>query len=1181
MMKRLNLIWTIACFALCLASSFSALQLRAQDTPESNETVERTIYVPFAELEDVFEREGRGVFLPYEQFEKLWNAARVKPTAESGGPPVNSIISAVNNEAVVEKDVVRVSAVLTIELLKEGWNHIPLRLADAAILSATIGDEPARILPAAGGGYQLLVENPTADAQQIELKLTYARAFEKSPGKNSVSFSAPQAPVNRWKIRIPQVGVKVNVDPMIAATEENSEGAPANSDIEPNTAKDPSEDGSQTETVLLAFVGATPRVTIDWTPKAEGATGLDALVSVQVQQEIFLSEGTQRTRANISYEVSRAQISELAIEVPAEHKVVNVFDQNVRKWNVSTDGDVQTVAVELFEPATTLQRLSIELEKFDSAPDETSTTSVIAVPKIRAVGVGRQQGTIFVHVDPDLRAEITARSGLLQMDVNEFSSTPSNDQSWTLAFRYASLPYELKLNIEKVQPRITVQQLVEMLLAPEQIDLKMSAVYNIEQAGVFQLDVQIPAGYEVQQVVGREINGAAAAVVDTFQVVEAAPESEEIRPPSPDLPAASDATGRSRLLVNLGRKALGRIGLFIAIQRRLDDPNLLTPTGNTTDIITNVPQAEQEHIARATGNLVVFAPESLRLVPNPIGLRSIAVNEAYAELPSCGSLGSNGARAVLGYSFTDQAAELKIAVERRKPFVTARQRLLVQVEEGVVKYESLLLTHIQFSGIKGLRVDVPSDIAADIRNVSGKLREVVMSPQPNDVLDGYTAWQFTGETELLGNQTLRLVWESKIPELTVGSSQTINVPRIVPQETDRAWGQIVITKSETLDVEATGTLEGLRPIDPNQDVMPEGRVSNAARALEFYDAWSLQLTATRYQLEELKRTSIERGVVRTVATRSGVHNVQALYRIRSARQRLALKLPAGVEFDAQPVRINGNPVALERGDQDMLTIPLIGQDADRSFLLDLRYTLAGSYQRFAVPEFPEDPAVQKVYLAVYLPDEIKPLHTAGPWTEEFEWRWEQGQLEPIPNLVDAALTKWVSEGLSPSAGPMFQTDGRMFLASALRPESTPSGDLVLFTMHERMLAASTIGACLLLGLLFLRSSLGAKLAAVTGLLIVAVACGVLAPTLGRQLLGLPAIAGLIVVGIAWWAWHAYATYKSVDWQQAFVRRAAVEQTADESPPNETPDFEPFDPSSTLPAPDDPESDADDKGGSHV
>ncbi len=1127
---------------VCMVLGGMAPDLRAQsEEPAEEKIVERTIYVPFAKLREVFEREGRGVFLPYEEFEELWKAAQAaSQTPPAMGPLVDNMIVAASNEATVEQDVIRVSATLTIELLKSGWNQVPLRLQDAAILSASIDGSPARIIAQADGSYQLLIQNESQQAQRIELLLDYAKAFTKTPGKNSVQFSAPQAPVNRWRIRIPQAGVKVNIDPMIAASESPSletDASPAaertaeTEDEEAASRPPDTEAAGVDETVLLAFVGAAPQISIDWTPKAEGATGLDALVSVEALQEVYLSEGATRTRTQLKYDISRSQVAQLNVDVPADYKVVNVFDPNVRKWDVTVEGAMQHIQVELFEPATEQQLLLLELEKYN----ENQTNEEWQAPQVRALDVARQQGVVVVQVDNSLRAEATTRSGLLQLDVSELPPSLT-DGNWAFAYRYAALPMELRLNLEKVQPRITLEQLVEYVVEPEQVTLGVTVVYNIEQAGVFQFSIAVPAGYEVRRVQGLEIVGANAAAVAGFQ---------------------TSGDDQPVLVVNLSRKAIGKVGLYVHLQRRLADPNLLAPTGVSSSLPLVVPTAQQEFVSQATGKLVVYAPESLRMSPTPTGLRPIAISEAFTSLPPSGSGSAAGGRAVVAYEFSEQAATLDLSLERRKPYVTARQRLLVGVEEGVVRYECLIMVNVLYSGVKSLRVDVPADLAADIRNVSGGLRDAPMEPVPDDAAPGYVAWEFTADSELLGNHTIRLSWESKIDELEVGSSLTIAVPRIQPMATDRAWGQIVITKSESLDVEPTGTPEGLRPIDPLQDVMPEARVRNAARAFEFYEDWQLELTATRYELEEVKRTSIERAVVRTVITRSGMHNVHASYRIRSARQRLTLKLPEGVEFDTQPARINGSPVSLERGDQELLTIPLVGQNANAPFVLDLRYSLEGDARRIALPEFPEEPAVQKVYLAVFLPDEVSLLHSGGPWTEEFEWEWDALRTKPVSKLSDDALVNWVGEGITVSAGPMFQKDGLMYLFSALRPAPSPDGALCLWTMRQTSLSGLVVVVLAVIGLLLLRSELVSKLVVIMLALILAVGCGTFAPALGQQLVGVPMIAGLLIVGILWSTWHAARTVRMVDWQHVFTPRsdpptvaatASAEQAATAPPP---------------------------------
>ena len=1088
-----GLLFLVASLAVPLKAQEEASGLEVGDVKPP--VHERTVYIPFTKLREVFEKEGRGVFLPYDQFQALWKEAREHRQAP---PPqtsaIDSIITSALNEATIEKDVVQVDATLTIELIKPGWIKIPLRLSEVAIQSATIDGETARITPVAGGGYQLLMENKTKEPRVIELKLKYARVFTKTPGRNSVSFDAPQAPVNRWRIRIPQAGAKVNVQPMIAATETS------------NSTDDPKTEDSATaenETVLLAFVGAAPKVSIDWTPKTEGATGMTALTVVQAQQELFISEGTVRTRATLQYEISRAELNELSIEVPGDQKVVNVFDPNVRKWDVSKDGDNQIISVELFEAARASQALIIELEKYSETEAREDPTvggvGTVSVASIRALEVGRQQGTIVVNVDPALRAEAKTRTGLLQVDAAELPASLAG-QAWTFAYRYAALPFELTIGVEKIQPRITVEQLVEIYLEPEQLSVDLLAVYDIAEAGVFQLEYNIPTGFEILQVVGHAIPGAQAAVVDSFH---------------------KEGENDSRLVVNLSNKAQSKVAVLLRMQQRLSDANLLSPTGSAATIPLVLPQAKQAFIQRAEGRLIVHAPESLRV--NPVatnGLRPIAFSEVYGAIPSTRDGRFPTTRPTLAFAYSDQVAELSLSAERRQSQVTARQRMVVRIDNGSVRYESKIFFDIRYSGVKSLRIDVPTEIDADVRNTSSGMRELPISPPPPDVPEGYVAWSLSGEAELIGEQVVTLTWERKLDQLEVGKSLELRVPDLRPAGVDRAWGQIIVTKAESLDVLPSGEMKGLRPIDPGQDQMPDAVVPDAARAFEFHDAWSLTLRATRYQLEEVKRTSIERGLVRTVVTRSDQRGVQALYRLRSARQRLAIKLAAEAQFDAQPVRINGQPVALERGDQGQLFIPLIGQDPNTPFTLELRYTIAGTHSELSIPEFPEDPAIQKIYLAAYLPDELTVVGSSGPWTEEFTWS-SRGAFKWIPSATrsDDELQAWVREGVNGTPPPAFQTDGVLYLFSALRPAAPPEGDLKLWAIDERWLALLVFTPLLVVGLMLLKSSLNAKITAVAAVVIAIVMCGVFVPTFARQLLNQPMYAGLVIVGVAWFAWY--------------------------------------------------------------
>ena len=66
----------------------------------------------------------------------------------------------------------------------------------------------------------------------------------------------------------------------------------------------------------------------------------------------------------------------------------------------------------------------------------------------------------------------------------------------------------MAFDVEKVQPRITVDSLLEARLLPERLALDLTAVYTIEKAGVFRLELDVPAGYEIRQVRGVAVAGA-------------------------------------------------------------------------------------------------------------------------------------------------------------------------------------------------------------------------------------------------------------------------------------------------------------------------------------------------------------------------------------------------------------------------------------------------------------------------------------------------------------------------------------------------------------------------------------------------------------------------------------------------------------------------------------------------
>ena len=927
---------------------------------KKNSLFEQTIYVPYDKLSKVFESPSRGVFLPYDEFQKLWQAARAKNAVDNPvSIPLRSMITSISSEATVRGDVMQVSAKLSIQMLGLGWHEIPLRLADAAISEAEIDGETARIIFRLGQGYFLLMERQESDAADVVLDLQYARTYNQSPGLNQVSFQAPQASINRWKITIADPGVKVNVQPLVAATETQDGAARDNPTGDPAPPAVPS-----TETVLIAFFGLTPQVHIDWTPRSEGAAGLQALATVQTRQSVVIGEGSQRTQAQIVYAITRSELLELKLRIPVGQKISGVFDANVRRWDVALEEGYQIITIELFEPADSTQTINIELERFDLEVGMQNESVDVTIPEIEALNVSRQQGLVMVKVEGDLRADVDTRTGLLQVDAAEVNA----GQGWDFVYRYAALPYELVLKIEKLQPRVTVEEFVTIQITPQLTRMSVTTLLDIQRAGLFHVDYDVPAGYRIRSVRGIAAADVTAAVVENHHAVENAP-------------------GKYR--VNFSRKAVGHVALLVSVEKVRTDVNLLTPTGEASEYTFSLPRIVAASVEHVQGNVTVLAPEGLRVTPvDTAGGQSVAISEVQPSIAGLVQVSRVASSlAVHAFRYANESFNPTFSVERRQPQIEVGQLVIADVQSGIINHSVTLAYDVRYSGVKKLRLDVPTSLIEKIRNDSKLVQESVITPRPDDLAADYTAWQLISNRELFGAFQVELSWIESLDDLEVGSAASVSLNPLTPKEVHRSWGQIVIKKAENLDV-VPAESDGVRPIDPRYDLKlgsTETQIEGAAVAMEFHQAWSVKLDIHRYELESIELSAIELGVIDVQIAKGGKSRVHAVYRVKSAAQRIAVTFPKGSKIPNDPLSINGEAVGIEKGtttgDQETYLIPLNTITPGEDFVLELKYSIESDGFTVRIPNFTDLHAINQIFMVVHLPSDTVLMDYSGDWDD--------------------------------------------------------------------------------------------------------------------------------------------------------------------------------------------------------
>ncbi|MDP6116407.1 MAG: hypothetical protein QGG53_31485, partial [Planctomycetota bacterium] len=308
---------------------------------------EHTVYIPYDEIERVFEKEGRGVFLPYAEFIKLWQKARpIKPPKPKPKPPFEAAISAGSYEGSVNGTAATITATYNVEMLKEeGWAALPLPLSGVAVTESAIEGGKA-ILNVTDQGYVMLMEKPG----MYKLTMKFVVRVDRKPGQNSFTFNCPRAAVSRLQMTLPGSDLAVKVAPLLVAS---------------------TNEGQNGKTVVQAFLGSTDRLSFEWRPKTVQKGKEDSLRFAKTSIRASAQEGALRAEAEIAYEILRTPADSFRVSLPKEVNVITVDGANIKDWNTADEEQRKIISISLHTPEKKAYLLKVVVEQpVDQFPAE-------------------------------------------------------------------------------------------------------------------------------------------------------------------------------------------------------------------------------------------------------------------------------------------------------------------------------------------------------------------------------------------------------------------------------------------------------------------------------------------------------------------------------------------------------------------------------------------------------------------------------------------------------------------------------------------------------------------------------------------------------------------------------------------------------------------------------------------
>lgn len=850
----------IMCVLWLWGAMLSCQSLRAQDGDENRPPAapeaelippvggDHIIYVPFSRLDGVFEKPDSTVVLPYAEYLKLkkqWEESQKPATS----PDV--VLTRADYVAVVEKDFVRLTLKLQVNVLGKAWSGVPVSFGAAAIGKVEGTDVMIRGT-GQEGSYELLFGQ--AGEQTVTLEL--GTRVHQSPEGRQFNIAIPAVGIQTLDITVPGVDQDIAVIPG---------GRPLEGAAAPENA-----------TRLYTTMASGIALQVNWRAKASLKPEMDLLASVNNLTQVSIADGLIHTDATLTYDVLRGKLSQFQIAIPLDHRILDISaNSQLRGWKPSEVNGRQVVDIDLLTPSEQPVRLEVHTQRKlpDGVFDVIGQDDAGELWGIHALDAVRESGQVVVRHSPDLTISQGEQSGLIRMESNAVESQLQGNNA--LAFKFYSPKVRLQLSVKPVEPRVTATHGMELVFMDDELRLNSSLQYLIERAGVFERKLQLPEDFVIDSV---------------------------------NCPAMKDyaADNATRILtINLAERTLGNLVINIQGHR-----NFSASTNSTEQ---QLPLIEPLQVERETGTVLIFAKEAIEVVTNREGLVGAQPLPTPPQARDEARLASawNYTRRPLTIPVSTVRKPTRISADIASKIDV--QPEVTEVEHTVdflVEFAGADAFHVRVPEAANdkVRIDVASGSAIAIKQktaadpVDGWVewtiimqREVVghqrftisWHVQSGNQSDTAASADATAATPANADEQYLLVR----PRGLIDDTGTETTPL------SKVYGEVAITKERSLSLTTTALGGEIEPIDIRELRLLPQEGTQAYRYFKLPDVGTAVVTIsrTRHEIQEVVATVVSRALVEIVTGEDKEANYRCRMQLKSTeRQRLLVQLPLGL-----------------------------------------------------------------------------------------------------------------------------------------------------------------------------------------------------------------------------------------------------------------------------------------------
>jgi hypothetical protein len=725
---------------------------------------------------------------------------------------------------------------------------------------------------------------------------TRERVVERD-GFWKLSLDAPRALVNRFELTVPAGDLEI---------------------VSPGAANLNVTTVDAVTRATGAFASGVPSA-FAWRPRARDARREQAVVYCDVETLANIRSGVVDLAMRTNYKVVQGEVRELRLHLPDGVSVTAVRAPNLATW--SLDPVTRILLAILARPASADFTLAIDMQVSCEGLPYRVTLGVPAV-----LDVQRQRGRLAIAAPEAILLRLNDGTGTLAINTADFpdgvrTAAQQADEPLRRAFRYDDpAAVKVALRAEAVQPEVRVMETSSFSIGDERNVLSATLELTVAKAGVFTVKLQLPEGYDIETLSGRDVSHW----------------------------DDSRRTGQG-VEVFFTRRVLGVTTLNLVLARQL--------RGISERI--DVPRVSAQDALRHTGRMYVSAERGVKLAVDEQQGVSVRKPEGEKTTP-----------AAVIFDILRPAWQMVLRTQVLAPVLKPEILHRVELAEGMLQHRVHMRYKIENAGIKLFQVRVPVKDAT--LSVSGRNIARVSPVESSEPGEG-RVWQ----VELHGKVEDAYALTALYQEPYDPSKGGVTIKAFEALGTARSAAWLVVTGGGRVQVEPHGDLDGLKTEDARSlpDTFGAGDLSGAIlcfRALR--PDYKLALSVVRHQAAQVLPASVESVNLLTVLSSSGKMLTQVTLSLKVGDLRfLKVERPtaAGEVWSAT---VNGGEVAVAR-DGSTVSVPLEQVTAGALTTVTIVFAdqLPGGLRgrvALTAPRFPDLP-LREIAWRLYVPPEFR------------------------------------------------------------------------------------------------------------------------------------------------------------------------------------------------------------------